>query len=557
MKLGRRAKAPEVLARATALSEAIEAGRSHMPGPDVDRAETVVRRIDERLGLSGDHTVVALAGATGSGKSSLFNQIAGIELAIVGVRRPTTAETAACIWGTQGSSALMDWLRLPSRHRITRESALDAGRESDLQGLVLLDLPDYDSTTVEHGDEVDRLVALVDVFVWVTDPQKYADAALHERYLKPLAGHDTVTVVVLNQADRLSREAIEECRRDLVRLLAEDGLDVPNVLVTSALTGAGVPQLKALISQAVHSGVAVRERLAADLDDVSSSLKPTVADREADAAALPGEAPLVAALEQAAGITPVLDAVEEDYRRGALGSGGWPITRWARSLRPDPLRRLRLGGRAAKSSRGSDDAGGGIESLEVALRRTSLPAPTPAQRARVSLATRQLADAAGAGLPQSWVDSVQGAAAPPDADVSDALDQAVLGTDLGLDRPRWWLVVGALQWLLATAALLGLVWLIILGVSSWLGLPKIRTPDIGAIPVPTALLIGGLVLGFLLGLLTRFLAARRAAARRARARARLDDAVAVVARERIIAPVAEVLDAHRRTREALARALTH
>ena len=40
----------------------------------------------------------------------------------------------------------MDWLHLPSRHRITRESALDAGRESDLQGLVLLDLPDFDST---------------------------------------------------------------------------------------------------------------------------------------------------------------------------------------------------------------------------------------------------------------------------------------------------------------------------------------------------------------------------------------------------------------------------
>src|SRR3954453_17438026 len=146
MRIGRRAKAPDVMVRAAALNEAVEAGRAHLPPDAVDKAKRVTRRIDERLGLSGDHTVVALIGATGSGKSSLFNQIAGIDLAVVGVRRPTTMETTACIWGTQGASALMDWLNLPSRHRITRESALDVGRESELQGLVLLDLPDYDST---------------------------------------------------------------------------------------------------------------------------------------------------------------------------------------------------------------------------------------------------------------------------------------------------------------------------------------------------------------------------------------------------------------------------
>ena len=39
--------------------------------------------------------------------------------------------------------------------------------------------------------EVDRLVQLVDMLVWVVDPQKYADAAIHDRYLKPLAQHRT------------------------------------------------------------------------------------------------------------------------------------------------------------------------------------------------------------------------------------------------------------------------------------------------------------------------------------------------------------------------------
>jgi GTP-binding protein EngB required for normal cell division len=553
MRIGRRAKAPDVLTRAAALGEAIEAGREHMPEAAVERAGVVVDRIEERLGLSGDHTVVALVGATGSGKSSLFNQIAGIDLAIVGVRRPTTMETTACIWGTQGASALMDWLNLPSRHRITRESALDVGRESELQGLVLLDLPDYDSTSAGHREEVERLIALVDVFVWVTDPQKYADMAMHERYLRPLSGHDAVSVVVLNQADRLPREAVEECRQDLARLLVDDGLDVQKVLVTSALTGAGVPQLRSLISEAVQSGAAVRERLAADLDSVGGDLAGSVADSELDPAALQGKPALIESLGAAAGVPPVLDAIEEDYRRGALASGGWPVTRWIAALRPDPLRRLRLSSRAA-ARRMSDDGEEG-PSLEAELRRSSLPAPTPAQRARVSLATRRLADEAAAGLPVSWGEAVQNAATPPGEDVADALDQAVLRTDLGVGRPRWWSVVGALQWLLTTAAMLGLVWLIVLGVVSWLRLPDIRTPDLGPIPVPTALLVGGLVLGFLLGLAVRMMAGNLARSRRARAAARLDSAIGVVAQQRIIEPVAVVLAAHRRTREALDRAM--
>ena len=35
------------------------------------------RKVSERTALVGGHTVVALAGATGSGKSSLFNVLVG------------------------------------------------------------------------------------------------------------------------------------------------------------------------------------------------------------------------------------------------------------------------------------------------------------------------------------------------------------------------------------------------------------------------------------------------------------------------------------------------
>ena len=54
----------------------------------VAEAERVVAQADRRLAISGAATVVALAGATGSGKSSMFNALSGTDLAAVGVRRP-------------------------------------------------------------------------------------------------------------------------------------------------------------------------------------------------------------------------------------------------------------------------------------------------------------------------------------------------------------------------------------------------------------------------------------------------------------------------------------
>ena len=52
-----------------------------------------------------------------------------------------------------------------------------------LRGLVLLDLPDFDSVEARHRLEVDRLLRLVDLVVWVLDPQKYADRVVHQQYL--------------------------------------------------------------------------------------------------------------------------------------------------------------------------------------------------------------------------------------------------------------------------------------------------------------------------------------------------------------------------------------
>jgi GTP-binding protein EngB required for normal cell division len=545
----RRRRTADIGERAAALAEALDVGGHRLEPGAAQRARALLSKLDERLRLSGDHTVVALAGATGSGKSSLFNALAGLELSAVGARRPTTSQASAALWGSDGAEPLLNWLDVPRRHQVSSDGT--AGSEGQLHGLVLLDLPDHDSTELAHRLEVDRLVELVDVFVWVTDPQKYADAALHRRYLSRLAGHDAVTVVVLNQADRLAPEAVQACRRDLARLVAADGLRDVEVLTTSARTGEGVDRLRAELAEAVGRRTAWSERLGADLDAAAVELGSWVGEEEPDpkdVTSAPESRDLVEAFAEAAGVPAVVRAVEADYRRDALGTAGWPVTRWGRRLRPDPLRRLGLPG--AGKTTGRADA----EPQAELVRRSSLPAPNATQRARVELATRRVSDRAGSKLPQRWADAVRAAAQPEAGDLTDALDRAVVRTDLGLRRPVVWRLVGVLQALLALAALAGLVWLVALAALGALRLPQPSTPYWGPMPVPTLMLVGGLVLGAVLGGLVRLAAGAGARRRGARVRSRLNAAVAEVAHERVLDPVGGVLADHRAAREALRRA---
>jgi len=532
--------------RLQALAEAVDLADGRLDADLVGEARAVVGRAGERLQLSAEHTVVALAGATGSGKSSLFNALAGIDLSRVGVRRPTTSTATACIWGPAGAGPLLEWLGIPTRHQVARESVLDADSQADLNGLVLLDLPDHDSTEVAHRLEVDRLVGLVDVLVWVLDPQKYADAAVHEQYLRRLAGHSTVTVVVLNQVDRLPPEAAAACLGDLRRLLTEDGLvDVP-VLATSARTGAGLAELRALLVSRVAAREDASRRLAADVDGVVSRMAQACGTEESPGLAPAVRAHLIDAMAQAAGVPAVARAVDRSYRYQAGLATGWPVTRWTRRLRADPLRALHLDRRVLSSATQSG------EPVAAGASRTSLPTATPVARSRLDTALRQVVDESGDPLPPVWRSAV-GQAARSDRDgLADALDGAVARADLGSTRvPRWWRAVGGLQWLLAAVLLAGLLWLFVLGVFAWLQLPAPPTPRLHSFAVPTLLVVGGALLSIVLAALARAVAAVGARRRAVRAEAAMHREVEDVAQRLVVDPVEAELARHRALRAAL------
>ena len=139
-------------------------------------------------------------------------------------------------------------------------------------------------------------------------------------------------------------------------------------------------------------------------------------------------------------------------------------------------------------------------------------------------------------------------------DLTGELDKAVGEVDLRVGRPWWWLLLAGLQLVLAAAAVVGFVWLILLGVLRWLDQPRPPTPYVGSVALPTLLLVGGLLLGAALGLAGVWLVRRGARRRRGHAVQELRAAVAEVAWRNVVTPVEEVLADHRAAREALAGA---
>lgn len=521
------------------LQELAEVTADRVPGDLTASARSVVGRAGERLRL-GPSTVVALAGATGSGKSSLFNALAGRDVAEVGVRRPTTSAVLAASFGDADRS-LLDWLGVDRRLELPPVM-------KGMEQLVLLDLPDHDSTETAHRARVDEMVRVVDQFCFVVDPQKYADQALHERYLRPLAAHREVIVVVLNQADRLTPPQLDACLKDLRRLLADDGLAEVPLLATSAVTGAGVDELRRRLARtAAHKGAATR-RLAADVSELGAAFDDATRGRVREAPTPSGVHALNEALRVAAGVPQVVDATAAAMVHRGMLATGWPLTKWLRRLRPDPLRRLRIGG-------GGDDPAAAITP------RSSLDARGAVATAQVSTALRALATELAEGFPPRWRDKLSEAVHVNEPTLPDALDEAIVAADLGTRRaPLWWSLLRLLQWLLIAAVLVGLLWLTANAALGYFGLPPLpglplTLPGGLQVPTPTALTFGGLAVGLLLAACGRLLvglgarSARRRAARVLRARVR------DVADDLVLAPARDELARHARARE-LIRELT-
>ena len=569
------------------LKEAISYGEGRVPETVLLDAAETLERLSQRRELSTEHTVIGFFGATGSGKSTLFNAIAGQNIALSAPTRPTTSTVQAAIWEAEGSEELLDWLGIDKRvypqtqalaaegdvaegnasggaaapnavtepapglfNRIRRAVGGRGEMRTRTGGLILLDMPDFDSVTTTNRDLAARMMRYVDVLVWVVDPQKYADAVIHRDFMVPLAASGAQALCVLNQADKLAPAEVPAVLASLTRLLQAEGTEAHLLaapIAVSARTGEGIDVLRDLLAQVAAAKSLSLQRTDAQLHATASQLRAYAGGEGtvlAGAYALDAEQKLVKACYTSSQAEQVLQAATASYRRAAGQHTGWILTRWMSRLKADPLRRLHLGQQdetknASMAEKSSGLLGSDSENAPE-LVASSLPPLSAAQKAGMANAVRQYSKQMAARIDEPWKRSMKEAALSREAELPELLERDMMRIDYGLGRTRApWVIFNTLQWIALLSALVGVGWLTLISGMAYLQiqLPPAPTPEGSPVPLPTLLLLLGILLGIASAGVGRLLTAMGSRYYARKLRGRLQTGVEKAVQSCVVAPV--------------------
>lgn len=451
---------------------------------EASRAEAVVERARERSGFAGNVYVLALAGGTGVGKSSLLNALAGQTVSAVRAVRPTTDQPLAWVADARRDelAPLLAWLGV--RHVV-------AHADERLADVAILDLPDVDSVRTDHRATVDALLPRIDAVAWVLDPEKYDDARLHA-YLRGMAPHAARLRFVLNKSDRLTEPQRAELAADLRRRLAESGIGEARIDVVSAKSAEGVDELRGGLAAEADAKALVTAKLMTDATGARDRLARVVG------------------LEPDAAYRPLLDAARRTEATRAAVSGALELVD-----PPGVARQVRLAvlGRARRS-------GGSLLGRVVALlgwmtgqsRRSADPAAYLRDwRRRGSLGrtvnpVHAALVEASAAVPSSSRSAVVDAlgAQQLEADLARALDDATRDAagEIRIRGSILWPLVGAVQLAIGAVFAFAVAWYVTLFISQGqVPVSTVEAPLLGPLPLPLVLLVGSVVASAAIGML--------------------------------------------------------
>ncbi|HEX9762587.1 MAG TPA: GTPase, partial [Acidimicrobiia bacterium] len=168
-----------------------------------DRLVSVIRSyLIPRIDNPDEPLLVVVAGPTGSGKSTLVNTLAGLDLSLTGPMRPTTTVPLV--------------LTRAARHEAGMsvggvECVVRTGLAPILEHMSLIDTPDIDSTSVEHRVVAEILIDHADIVMFVTSALRYADNVPWE-VLRRALSRGTTVIPVLNRVGAESGAALLDFR---------------------------------------------------------------------------------------------------------------------------------------------------------------------------------------------------------------------------------------------------------------------------------------------------------------------------------------------------------
>ncbi|MEO8744227.1 MAG: GTPase [Candidatus Dormibacter sp.] len=465
------------------LDEAIAAAKAL--GLDATAAVATRDTVRARLGFPSSAYVLALAGGTGVGKSTLLNAIAGENVSLASARRPTTSDAVAWVPSSRERelAGLLEWLGISE----VREHA--GGAFADV---AVIDLPDFDSIALEHRERVDALLPRVDAVAWIVDPEKYMDHVVHGGYLREFAPRIRRQIVVLNRCDLLSPADAGRVAEDMRKQLHRDGAGDIDVVATRAREGAGgIGPLREWLESGVEAKRVVASRVAAEAREA-------VRDLAADAGVLETQAPLIEPARRERALSSVSRSALAVIDIAGLERQAVAATRLAARRRgAGPLGHLtsavlRLTGRA----RASADPAGFLRRWQ--LRGSLAPVVEP---------LRELVTWTLPSVPAPLRRALAALSAP--ASLEDRLAQTVdrsLAAEAASFRvpmSALWSVIGAAQYVVTALLIFCALWFASLFIIHDAPVGGVSVPYLGLVPTPVALLSGTLLVGYVLATLLR------------------------------------------------------
>ncbi|MGH8925959.1 MAG: GTPase [Acidimicrobiia bacterium] len=517
-----------------ALASGTEAAREL--GLDTSSAERTAELVRRRSGFAGATYVIALAGGTGVGKSSLLNALAGSNISTVRTTRPTTSRPLAWVEENDRNDVkpLLDWIGVED---------VISHLSHALTDVAILDLPDVDSVKVSNRATVDALLPRIDALYWVVDSEKYDDERLHG-YLRQLSAHGERMVFLFNKAERLRDDEQRLLHEDFARRLSADGIAQPSIRMLSAQSGQGIEALRAELAGAADRKALLAAKLATD---ASSAL---------------GDLARKAGVDPAARPESVVDQRTRDRANRSAVAGALRVVDPAgvgRQVSSAVLNRARRQGGSLLVR-----VLALLSSLTGTRKRTADPEGyLTSWRQRGSLGhitnpIRRVVVDALAELPAGGRSQAMGALGFDDleARLVAAIDQATRSSREAARPPRssLWGLIGVIQLALGAVLLFAIAWyLMIIFGPGGIDVATVEVPNLGAVPMPLALVVGSLVASFIFGVLLSIHAGWIGRRQARRVAARVSEAVESTVTATAFGPIDRLDAARLRLYDALVR----